>query len=461
MNRPTLLLLLALPSAAIAALGPRYGGDLRVGVLDLPVTTEPGPPRGTAESLVAGLVHETLVGVGPDGLPVPALARGWSTAASGREWMLHLREATSFHDERPVGSEDAVRSLKRFLRAPSTAAARLAEALEGGSAYRSGDTEELPGLLAPGPLSLVLRLPELRPLPLAPLASPAAAVISASGAGCGPFVPTVRAPGRRLGLVPFGDHVRGRPYLNGLELATLADGAALRSEWQAGRIDLAPGEGGPGALAATLLLVLDPARPPFTRVETRAAVAAALERADLVRQFLPGGEASASLLAPTLLPPLGIEAPPMPGTLAASAAMTVSRDVAPLVSQRIVACLGAIGLDVAVTPASPAAAREARSPARLLFWTPEVAEPSLALEELAGLAPPDVVVRTLLATAAHEADADRRRLLLHRAEAALRAGHVLVPLALAPVSFSARRGVHGASVDARGRLVLEDAWVEP
>lgn len=58
-------------------------------------------------------------------------------------------------------------------------------------------------------------------------------------------------------------------------------------------------------------------------------------------------------------------------------------------------------------------------------------------------------------------DLDRRRTALQEAEAALRADRTLIPLCLVPASFSARPGVHGARLDASGRLLLEDAWTEP
>ena len=124
------------PLLLYAALGPRYGGELRVGVMELPATTEPGAERGIGAGLVSILVHETLVGVDEAGFPSPALAQGWSTAAGGREWTLRLREGAAFHDGRPVGAADAARSIRRFLRSPSFAAARMAEGLEEGVSTR-------------------------------------------------------------------------------------------------------------------------------------------------------------------------------------------------------------------------------------------------------------------------------------------------------------------------------------
>ena len=209
---------MAAPAALRAALGPRYGGQLRVGLLELPARADPAAPAGPAEALLQSLVHETLVGLGPEGLPTPGLAQRWSSAAGGREWTLFLGAGLRFHDDRPVAAEDAVRSLRRFLRTRSLAAERLAESLEGGEDFRARRRDELAGLAAPETDRVVLRLTAPRALPLAPLASPAAAVVSSSGAGAGPFVPTLLVPGRRAALNAFAGHVRGRPYLDELEL---------------------------------------------------------------------------------------------------------------------------------------------------------------------------------------------------------------------------------------------------
>jgi MarR-like DNA-binding transcriptional regulator SgrR of sgrS sRNA len=451
-----------IPFMAAAALGPRYGGELTIGVVDLPSSVEPSLADSAGARLIAGLVHEGLVGVDAEGLPTPALARGWSTGAGGREWTLTLRDGLVFHDGRPLTSADALRSLRRFLRGPGTAAAQFAAALEGGERYRSRGSDEVAGLVAPDPGHLVLRLREPRARPLAPLASAAAAITGAEGAACGPFVPTVQIAGRRLGLTAFGAHVRGRPFLDRLSVRKVQDLEALRSDLQTGAIDVALGAPGPPSpLAATLLLVLDPRQRPFQNASLRSAVAHAVNRADLVRYFLPGGEPAASLLTPALLAP--VEAPPAAAVAAASgsAVMVVARDVPPLVSQRVVASLGAAGLRVDVRPADPGEARATGAAARLLLWSPEVPEAGLALEELAALVPPPAEALEALDAARREPGLDRRRALLLRADAALRSQDVLVPLAAAPVACATRRGVHGLKVDLGGRVALEDAWVEP
>jgi len=456
------LALLALAATlAHAALGPRYGGTLRVGLLDLPAATAPAAPAGPGQRLVQALVHETLVGVGPEGLPTPGLARAWTSAAGGREWTLSVHERARFHDDRPVTAADALRSLRRFLRSPSSAAARLAQALEGGEAFRARHSDELPGLgTLPGE-RVLLRLVAARALPLAPLGSPAAAITSPGGAGAGPFVPTVLVPGRRLALNAFAGHVRGRPYLDELELLPFADRAALKTALQAGDLAVALGEPGIASPTGTLLLVLDRTQAPFDRSGARAAAAAAVDRAELVRHWLPGGDASAGLLAPGLLPALASAPAVAPATGRARIALVVARDVPPAASQRVVACLGEAGFDVRVLPDAPERARRAASEARLLLFVPEVAETALALHELAALVSPPPAAREALEAAGLERDLDRRRALLLRAEAELRADLTLVPLAAAPLGAASAPGVHDLRVDAGGRVLLESAWREP
>jgi ABC-type transport system substrate-binding protein len=447
---------------ARAALGPRYGGELTVGVADLAMPGEPGVPRGFGARLVAGLVHETLVGIDPVGIVSPRLAEGWTTAAGGREWTLALRPGMRFQDGAGLGSADVARSLRRFLLSSSIAAARFAEGIEGGAAFRARTTEELPGLTTPDAAHVVVRGAAASGALLAALASPAAAITSPSGAGCGPFVPTLALPGRRVVLTAFPGHVRGRPYLDGVQVVALTDSGTVVPGGPPGPLDLAPGRGGPTAIGATLLLVLDPARPPLDGGATRAAAAAAIDRADLVRNLLPGADPAPSLIVPALLAPLGRARPEAHATVSGSLLLAVAKDVPPLVSQRVVAHLTDVGLRVDVTPTAPGAVLATRSSARLLLWTPEVAEPGLALEEIAAVGPPVEPAREALAAAAREDDADARRRLLYRAEADLRAAGALVPLASIPVSLAAGRpGIHGATVDLRGRLVLEDAWVEP
>jgi ABC-type transport system substrate-binding protein len=462
-----LLFMAALPARGPAALGPRYGGEMRVAVSDLPPSLDPASPVGAGRQLAAGLVHETLVGIGPDGQLTPGLAAASGSTAEGREQTLILDDEARFHDGRPATADDAVRSLRAFLRGPGAAAGRLAHDLEGGLAFRSRERDDLPGLMALDPHRLVLRLVSASPASLAPLASPAAAITSPAGAGAGPFVPALFVPGQRLVVTAFPGHVRGRPYLDRVLVTVLPDPASRAAEARAGRVDLAAGEPDVSALAASLLLVLDPRHGPFDRPEARAAVSGAIDRTLLMGRLVPGGRPSTDLLPPLVWPPAA--APPSPGEpppvraalLSGAVTLSVSRDVPPAASQRVVAHLTALGLGVRAVAVSPADALEAATELRLLAFSPTVPEPALALEELLALAPPSSSVAVRLDAAQLEVDPARRLAGLAQAEDALRREGAIVPIGQMPVRFGGSPTAHGARVDATGRLILEDAWVEP
>jgi ABC-type transport system substrate-binding protein len=413
-----LIALLALPVVAGAAFGPRYGGSATIAVPFVPQSLAPGVGASSVERMVLGMVHEGLVRVGPDGNLQPALARSWSQAGQGREWTLELDPRGRFQDDAPVTSAHAVRSIRRFLAGGTIAAQRLAAALEPD------------GVSAADPGHVVLRLREPGPRALLCLASMAAAVTGPRGAGAGPFMPTLAIPGSRLALTAFSGHWHGRPFLDALTALAVPDDGRRHAELVGGRVDLALGEPGPSARATTLLLVLNAEQAPFDRAAARAAVAAAIDRAALVREYIPSGAPAFSALAPSLSggrmpapPPRGASRP-----LSGAITLAVATDVAPAVSQRIVAHLDALGLHVAVSPVEPATARSASAEARLFLFAPEVADTGIALAEIATLA---------------------------------RAPGAVLPLATVPVSVGARPGLHGARVDAVGRVALEDAWIEP
>ncbi len=414
------LMLVASAARAPAALGPLYGGTVTVAVPSLPAGTAPARPATAVERLALGLVHETLVGISPGGDLRPALARSWAASAGGAEWTLSLDPRARFHDDSPVTAADAVRSIRRFLAARTPAAEHFRQQL-------AND-----GALAPDADHVLLRFREPRPGPPVALASLAAAITNGRGSGAGPFVPTLSIPGTRLAVTAFASHIGGRPFLDGLALVAIPDADRRRAELAAGHVDLALGEPGIEALASTLVLVLDPSQPPFGRKAARKAVAAAIDRATLVEQYLPNSQPWTLLLPPTLA---GRNAPAPPprrstdATLTGDITLAVASDVPATVSQRIVAHLDALGLRVRATPLEPAAVRASHAAARLLLFTPEVAEASLAIAELAALVP--------------------------------RAPDAALPLAAVPVSIGQREGVQGARAERSGRVALEDTWLEP
>src|SRR5262245_60851297 len=61
------LVVALVPLVGRAALGPRYGGEIVVGLPDLPDSAAPRTPLSLGDRLLSRLVHETLVRIGPEG----------------------------------------------------------------------------------------------------------------------------------------------------------------------------------------------------------------------------------------------------------------------------------------------------------------------------------------------------------------------------------------------------------
>lgn len=448
--RPAILVaavLLAALTAATAALGPRYGEELTIAVAPFG-STQPRAGHAAAERLAVGLVHETLVGLGPEGTVRPSLASAWAVSGEGREWSFSLDAQARFHDDTPVRAAAAVASLRRFLRSDSSAAEAVASALLGGPAFRSGQASELPGLFSADEGRLVVRLSRASSVLLQALTSPAAAVSDGNGHGAGPFAPVLDVPGRRLLARAHPGHVRGRPFL---------DRVLLVARPRDAQADASFADAAEPGTSATLLLVLDASQPPFESASARAAVDSAIDRADLASRLIAGGSPRFGLLENLRI------APPSPAArrLFGSMTLSVEETVPPLVSQRIVAWLTSLGLRADVRVVSGAEARRPGASARLFLFLPEVFEPGLVLREALGFVGAKGALRASLDAADAEPDPARRSGLLREIEQKLLAERTLLPLASLPLGIAAREGVHGMRFDAAGRLVVEDAWREP
>jgi MarR-like DNA-binding transcriptional regulator SgrR of sgrS sRNA len=210
---------------------------------------------------------------------------------------------------------------------------------------------------------------------------------------------------RRLALTAFGGHVRGRPFLDRVTLVAQPDAARRSAAVAGGRADAAldavPARALDPARHATLVLLLDPSRPPCDDARFRQTLSAAAASAE-VAAFVPGADPAA-------------HTPAAAGRLAAaSIPLVVASDVPAAASRRLAAVFESLGARVSLDVRSPREARRASAPVRLLLAPP----------------PPRGAVSSL-------------------------------PLARLPIQVAARPGLHGLRLDADGRLVLEAAWVEP
>jgi len=432
---PLLVLLATFALVSLGALGPRYGGRLAVGVLDLDTDGSPTFTRNRGARQLVDLTHETLVVLDDGGSVAPSLAQRWSAGAGGREWTFELAETARFHGDSPVTAEDVVRSLTRFLRSASPAAALLSAV----TVHR-----------------VLLRFSAEQTSPPPELAAPAAAITNTDGAGCGAFVLAHVVRSERAALLAFDRHVRGRPFLDGVEIVRYTDQAAMRLALEQGKIQAALGQPGAAPRVARLLLLLDSEREPFHSLTARRRVARTFDRAAFVRRFMPESQGVCRLLATAsdaCDAPTRFDASNRPDS---PLLLNVDSALQPLASQRVVAYFVALGYRVNVSVLSPDAVVSTPADARLLLWCPEVNEPLVALHELALLA--GALRPQQLAALAAEAARGPQHANIDEQERSVLASGTVVPLALAPMAAIGTNPV-GVNVAPTGVLLLESAWL--
>jgi len=295
---------LAATQARSGALPPRYGGEIRVLLPEIPADLDPARASSPAELVTARALHATLLEVGPSGRLRPVLLAALPEAEpGGRAFRMRLRPGLRFHDGQPLLAADVAASLARLLQ-PSVRSphAWLALAVQGAEAVREGRAASLAGVQVLSDLELRVALDAPLDLPRALAAAPAA-IVSRSGAGAGPFRPGGRTGGT-LRLPVFDGHASGRAYADSLALAGLDARRAARA-FSRGEADLAlrpeavPGAGFSElpALTASYALV-NPRRTGSSTAALRRHLAE-LDRAELTRLFVRGP--AVPLLGP--LPP--------------------------------------------------------------------------------------------------------------------------------------------------------------
>src|SRR5664279_616996 len=102
-------LFLLVSFAAIAAAGPRWGGELRLAIPSDPKTFNPLMVTEQSAGLVRYLTGGTLIRWNHATQTMdPELARIWRVAADGREIRFELREGACFSDGSRVTAKDVV-----------------------------------------------------------------------------------------------------------------------------------------------------------------------------------------------------------------------------------------------------------------------------------------------------------------------------------------------------------------
>jgi nickel transport system substrate-binding protein len=120
-RRDFLLQALAAGTALPLALSGRIAQAQGTGTLRVPTAKEASdlnPWKYTGLWVIASLVYEPLVGYGPGGEIVPALAETWDVSEDGLTYRFNLRKGVTFSDGAPFDADAAIWNLKHWIGQP-------------------------------------------------------------------------------------------------------------------------------------------------------------------------------------------------------------------------------------------------------------------------------------------------------------------------------------------------------
>jgi len=210
-----------------------------------PNRLDPAFAVDVSEGEICALVFEGLVGLSPEGVLSPGVARAWETP-DGRRFVFHIDARAHFSDGRSVRADDVRASFERVL-APATASPRtwVLERIRGARDFRDGKAGAIAGLQVSDDSTLVVELAE----PFAPflsmLALPAARVVDTRSTpadgiplGSGPWVVSEWVRGDRITLVPNPHHARRATAIDGVRYRIIPEPFTRIAEFETGAIDV-------------------------------------------------------------------------------------------------------------------------------------------------------------------------------------------------------------------------------
>ena len=245
----------------------------------------------------------------------PCLATSWTISPDGLTYTFKLREGVHFHDGTPLDAKAAAFSFLRQM--DKSNPAHLPDAT---FAYWSAMFNMITAVEVVDPMTLRLRLREPNAPLLASLCIPAAHLISPKfidqrhPVGTGPFRFVEWVPNERIVLEANPDYWEGKPQVQRLIFKVVPDSATRLIQLQTGQIQvmdgvdpndlpIIKGDKALQLLTATGLnvcyLAFNCQKPPLDNKNLRRAIAAAINKKDLIDDVYRG----AAIIARTPLPP--------------------------------------------------------------------------------------------------------------------------------------------------------------
>ena len=231
-------------------------GTLLVGMQLLMKSIDPGRTIEASAYMINHAIYDSLVTFDGEDLkmPKPQLATGWKASPDGKAYTFTLRPNVRFSSGNPMTSADVKWSLDRVIN------------LKANTKFLIEGIEEV---LAPDPLTVVVRLSESKPSIIPILSSPSLCVVdskvvmenggeagpdakdkdraepylSAHSAGTGAYTLGSYIPNQELTLVKNPAHWRGAPKFDRIVIRHIPEPATQQLQIARGDLDVATGIG--------------------------------------------------------------------------------------------------------------------------------------------------------------------------------------------------------------------------
>ncbi|MBA4491655.1 ABC transporter substrate-binding protein [Paracoccus sp. S1E-3] len=235
------LIVLACSSPLFAQEEPQRGGTLVMASTQKPRHLNAAVQSGIATAVPAAQIFATLLRYGEDFTPQPYLAESWEFSPDNKVLTLKLRQGATFHDGKPITSEDVIWSLNVVKdNHPFSSMLEPVEAFE-----------------APDPQTVVIRMKTPHPAILLALSSALTPILPKHvfddgqdiksnpknnlPVGSGPFKVTKFEPGQYIVLERYdGFFLEGKPYLDSIVIRQYQDANSAVLAMESGEAQLYP-----------------------------------------------------------------------------------------------------------------------------------------------------------------------------------------------------------------------------
>ncbi|MDP9837089.1 peptide/nickel transport system substrate-binding protein [Neorhizobium huautlense] len=228
-----------LPGISLAqSATPKPGGILKISHSTRIATLNVLNCSGPAEYPVVDMIYSGLTRMGPDNKPMADLAERWEASADAKTFTYFLRKGITFHDGSPCTADDIVATFQAILNPDVPAAARavlnMIDTIEAVDATTVRFNLKTP--FADLPISTAHA--NARILSKAALSGPREKLDTTAN-GTGPFKLETYDSARMVRLVKNENYyIKGKPYLDGVEMHLFPDLAAESANFLNGAMDV-------------------------------------------------------------------------------------------------------------------------------------------------------------------------------------------------------------------------------